>query len=232
MPVLWLEVANRNTQNQMNNPYCPHGVTETKICLNCPGGFAIAGKRVVPASDTPETDAVRFSRGRGVWIVNAEFMREMERQRDKANQTIVLILQASGESVKRWKEEYDELEMLIQRAIDILDGNEDVIDWHDKDEPELLRKLCEHLEAKCGTGSKIMKCNNCGVTPKSEDARYCRMCGQPLEQSVSGRNPNPNPPGHIPEMTGKQISAWAPGILDHLQKTPPSTDTPERNHEQ
>ena len=32
------------------------------------------------------------------------------------------------------------------QAINILDGNEDPIDWRDPSQPELLRKLCEHLE--------------------------------------------------------------------------------------
>jgi hypothetical protein len=35
----------------------------------------------------------------------------------------------------------------ILHAIDILDGNAKPIDWRDKTHPELLRKLCEHLEA-------------------------------------------------------------------------------------
>ena len=35
----------------------------------------------------------------------------------------------------------------VSRAIDILDGNADLIDWRDGSQPELLRKLCEHLEA-------------------------------------------------------------------------------------
>lgn len=33
------------------------------------------------------------------------------------------------------------------KAIEILDGNEPPIDWRDQSQPELLRKLCEHLEA-------------------------------------------------------------------------------------
>lgn len=32
-------------------------------------------------------------------------------------------------------------------AIDILDGNKEPIDWRDETQPEILRKLCEHLEA-------------------------------------------------------------------------------------
>jgi hypothetical protein len=35
----------------------------------------------------------------------------------------------------------------ILDAINILDGNDDPIDWRDGSQPELLRKLCEHLEA-------------------------------------------------------------------------------------
>jgi hypothetical protein len=35
----------------------------------------------------------------------------------------------------------------ILDAINILDGNDDPIDWRDQQHPELLRKLCEHLEA-------------------------------------------------------------------------------------
>ena len=34
----------------------------------------------------------------------------------------------------------------IALAIDILDGNAFPIDWTDRSQPELLRKLCEHLE--------------------------------------------------------------------------------------
>jgi hypothetical protein len=39
-----------------------------------------------------------------------------------------------------------ELEGEVARAIDILDGNAEGVDWRDKKQPELLRKLCEHLE--------------------------------------------------------------------------------------
>lgn len=39
------------------------------------------------------------------------------------------------------------IECEIALAIDILDGNADPIDWRDRSQPELLRKLCEHLEA-------------------------------------------------------------------------------------
>lgn len=39
-----------------------------------------------------------------------------------------------------------ELENTIQDAIDILDGEKEPIDFRDKNQPELLRKLCEHLE--------------------------------------------------------------------------------------
>ena len=38
------------------------------------------------------------------------------------------------------------MENEISDAIDILDGNKEPIDWRDKKHPELLRKLCEHLE--------------------------------------------------------------------------------------
>jgi len=41
----------------------------------------------------------------------------------------------------------DDLCNVILEAINILDGNADRIDWTDKKNPELLRKLCEHLEA-------------------------------------------------------------------------------------
>ena len=34
----------------------------------------------------------------------------------------------------------------MRDAIDILDGNMEPIDWRDGKQPELLRKLCEHLE--------------------------------------------------------------------------------------
>lgn len=34
----------------------------------------------------------------------------------------------------------------ITTAIEILDGNSEPIDWRDGNQPELLRKLCEHLE--------------------------------------------------------------------------------------
>lgn len=40
----------------------------------------------------------------------------------------------------------EELSSMIEEAIDILDGNKEPIDWRDKNHPELLRKLCEHLE--------------------------------------------------------------------------------------
>lgn len=41
----------------------------------------------------------------------------------------------------------DESEGVVDIAIGILDGNVDRIDWRDSTQPELLRKLCEHLEA-------------------------------------------------------------------------------------
>ena len=40
-----------------------------------------------------------------------------------------------------------ELRQEILDAINILDGNDEPIDWRDGSQPELLRKLCEHLEA-------------------------------------------------------------------------------------
>lgn len=39
------------------------------------------------------------------------------------------------------------LETTEALAIDILDGNAAPIDWRDDEQPELLRKLCEHLES-------------------------------------------------------------------------------------
>lgn len=45
------------------------------------------------------------------------------------------------------KDYIDDLEDQIWDAIDILDGNKEPIDWRDKRHPELLRKLCEHLES-------------------------------------------------------------------------------------
>lgn len=35
----------------------------------------------------------------------------------------------------------------VDKAIDMLDGNTPSINWRNKRNPELLRKLCEHLEA-------------------------------------------------------------------------------------
>ena len=58
-------------------------------------------------------------------IVNADFARELERRLNDLYETTLT-------------------------AICILDGNEEVIDWRDRNHPELLRKLCEHLEAQCG----------------------------------------------------------------------------------
>jgi hypothetical protein len=40
----------------------------------------------------------------------------------------------------------DRLKRERERAINILDGNEEPVDWRDRANPELLRKLCEHLE--------------------------------------------------------------------------------------
>ena len=37
---------------------------------------------------------------------------------------------------------------VIDKAVDILDGNAAPINWRDNKQPELLRKLSEHLEAK------------------------------------------------------------------------------------
>ena len=34
----------------------------------------------------------------------------------------------------------------IQKAIDIIDGLQETVDYHDESQPPLLRKLCEHLE--------------------------------------------------------------------------------------
>lgn len=36
------------------------------------------------STPTPETDSVKVDKGRGIWIVNAEYMAVMERQRDGA----------------------------------------------------------------------------------------------------------------------------------------------------
>jgi chromosome segregation ATPase len=41
----------------------------------------------------------------------------------------------------------DEFEEVVEIAIDILAGNHPVIDWRDAGQSELLRKLCQHLEA-------------------------------------------------------------------------------------
>ena len=35
----------------------------------------------------------------------------------------------------------------IRDAINILDGKAEPINWRDRSQPELLRKLCEHLDA-------------------------------------------------------------------------------------
>jgi hypothetical protein len=71
--------------------------------------------------------------------------------------TIDIILNDNESSKKRIKElEAINEELLTHgagleaqrsRAIYILDGNSDPIDWKDRTQPELLRKLCEHLEA-------------------------------------------------------------------------------------
>jgi len=59
-----------------------------------PNSPQMAGCQQEPCSlsSTPDTDAVKVNQGRGIWIVNAEYMAEMERQRD--------ILKAAGYVLK------------------------------------------------------------------------------------------------------------------------------------
>lgn len=74
---------------------------------------------------TPETDrAVKASNGQWSFVLR-DASRELER----------LLLNREEE---------------ILQAIEILDGQRRPINWRDKSHPELLRKLCEHLESKCG----------------------------------------------------------------------------------
>ena len=51
------------------------------------------------------------------------------------------------QDLKNAEQLVEELSTQIEDAIDILDGNKEPIDWRDKKHPELLRKLCEHLES-------------------------------------------------------------------------------------
>ena len=69
----------------------------------------------------------------------------------------------------RWPD-YD-LQKQVDKAIDILDGNADPIDWRDKTQPELLRKLCEHLEAfNYKRGQKVI--------PQAAQAMACSQLPQ------------------------------------------------------
>ena len=82
-----------------------------------------------PSSDTPETDDLAneiYARGiRVSEIKMLQHARELERRLNALYEANVM-------------------------AICILDGNAEVIDWRNKEESELLRKLCEHLEAQHG----------------------------------------------------------------------------------
>ena len=90
------------------------------------------------------------------------------------------------------------LRQQILDAINILDGNDDPIEWRDYSHPELLRKLCEHLEAfdlrrglhnspssepnGATTGSALRDCHDCGAKPGNPHARgcdteRCSVCG-------------------------------------------------------
>ena len=84
---------------------------------------------VLGSSDTPETDDLAdeiYARGIRVSEIRMlQHARELEKRLNALYETTVT-------------------------AICILDGNADVIDWRDRNQPELLRKLCEHLEAQCG----------------------------------------------------------------------------------
>jgi len=62
-----------------------------------------------------------------------------------------------GKSNVEFVQENKRLCKEILHAIDILDGNSELIDWRDKSHPELLRKLCEHLEAFRGIKTLIKK---------------------------------------------------------------------------
>jgi ribonuclease HI len=59
------------------------------------------------------------------------------------------------------KDILNRLQDQVEFAIDILDGNADPIDWYSGNHPELIRKLCEHLDAKWpnGTVARLMSKN-------------------------------------------------------------------------
>lgn len=85
-----------------------------------------------PSSNTPETDAL-WEAWEDEKLPNGQFRYGPKDLADHAR-----------DLERRLNAIYE----TTRSAICILDGNEDVIDWRDRNQPELLRKLCEHLEAR------------------------------------------------------------------------------------
>lgn len=73
-------------------------------------------------------------------------MSELNAQ-DVATKKLQRIIFGFDETKEEIAAERDWLWKNVEQAIGILDGNEPVIDWRAKNNSELLRKLCEHLEA-------------------------------------------------------------------------------------
>jgi hypothetical protein len=68
-------------------------------------------------------------------------------KREKQRRTCRRPWPKEGEKEMSEMSEYEKhLEATIKMSVDILDGNAEPIDWRDTQYPELLRKLCEHLE--------------------------------------------------------------------------------------